>query len=184
MKRFLCVFMYFCCLLLLRMTEHLQMFWPHFASICVPFLFSPASLLTEHIFAELLKSDPSFFVLPFSVSVPVSYHPFPVMWIKRLWRLHNGAICWSRPKRGFKAFHSSFGTKPLHLRSYNGCYAWCVWDAFATPLVPPDATGAAPGPSLMPYFTNSEPPPATLGHLCWNREIDLYSIIISNLTDK
>lgn len=45
-----------------------------------------------------------FFVLPFSVSVPASYHPFPVVWIKRLWWLHNGAICWSRPNTDSKPF--------------------------------------------------------------------------------
>lgn len=178
MDRFLRVLMYFCCLLILRMTEHLQMFWPHFASICVPFLFSHESILTEHIFAELLKSDPSFFVLPFSVSVPASYHPFPVVWIKRLWRLHNGAICWSRPNVDSKPFaavleqnHFIWGHR------MDVMHAVCEMHLSFT-------TAAAPGPKLMLYFTNSELQPATLAHLCWNREIDLYRIITSNLTGK
>lgn len=182
MDRFLCVFMYFCCLLLLRMTEHLQMFWPHFASICVPFLFSPESLFSPNtFFSELLKSDPSFFVLPFSVSVPASYHPFPVVWIKRLWRLHNGAICWSRPNADSKPFapvleqnHFTWGHRMDVMRGV--CEMLWLHLSFTT--------AAAPGPKLMLYFTNSELPPATLAHLCWNREIDLYTTVISNLTGK
>lgn len=158
-------------------TEHLQMFWPHFASIWVQFLFFSEIYSCWTHFCWSFEVWSQFSMHPLSASVPASYQPFPVVWIKHLCGLHNGAICWSRPNMDSRPFTPVL--EQTHFIWGHRLYLVCdVCEMLSLHLIHPGTEASAPGPRLL-YFTNSELLPVTLAHLLFSETEKLTSYVIS-----